>query len=702
MGKRINAGLTKKTKTGRYGSIDQIIQNGVRGWFVDLDAKHVSQRIELLINGKLVGEGITNLYRADISELVGNELSYGFNLFWEDDLIRNVISELGQDDKTVQIVVRVIESGALIPFRKNVSAKELKSIIRLKPETPRNELINHGLDYSPEPNSSDVKVIAFYLPQFHPFSENDKFWGKGFTEWTNIAKNKKRFREHQPINSHGEMGFYDLRVDEVRADQIKIAQHYGIYGFCYYYYQFGDRVIMDTPLRAMLDSPGNNMPFCICWANESWTRRWDGSENEVLIEQPELEPGDNSLPIQITEIVSDNRYIRVNDKPLIVIYRSDIIGQVQEVLAGWRQYFRDVGVGEVHFCMAETFGQKNPYELGFDSSLVFPPHGLEAPLKTELFVDKSDNFEGQVFDYRDVVYRKLENVYPSYTRFPGVMVGWDNTARRGSKGNVFVKSDPHEYEIWLRSQFEIAAKTLKKGSRFVFVNAWNEWAEGAVLEPGQHHGRGYLEATKRVVEERMDPETIERYLSDGGELSAKEVINMINSMRKTIRENIFLRANSAQHGLPKDHHKFKPGIPHWLENGFTFQGMGSVTQVNHQTDNRLTYQIENSHFALMKGWSDPIVKSEYISDNRFQFNLFDASYFCLLRRDSSVAYHAFVGPRHSISDAEDAEKVGFNSMVDFGAVESGFYGLAIAYRGVPKNGSYINIVHDLGVVLDVY
>ena len=223
-----------------------------------------------------------------------------------------------------------------------------------------------------------------------------------------------------------------------------------------------------------------------------------------------------------------------------------------------------------------------------------------------------------------------------------------------------------------------------------------------MLEPGQHHGRGYLEATKRVVEERMDPETIERYLSDGGELSAKEVLNMISSMRKTIRENKFLRANSAQHGLPKDHHKFKPGIPHWLEEGFTFQGMGSVTQVNYQTDNRLTYQIENSHFALMRGWSDPIVKSEYISDNSFQLNLFEASYFCLLRRDSSVAYHAFVGPRHAISKAEDAEKVGFNSMVDFGAVESGFYGLAIAYRGVPKNGSYINVVHDLGVVLDVF
>jgi hypothetical protein len=700
--RRINAGLTKKTRTGKFGSIDQIIQNGVRGWFVDLEAKEKTQDISLYINGNFVGEGITNLYRADIAELVGNEHSYGFNLYWDLDLLSKVIFDLDQEAKNVQIMVRVNESGVEIPFRKNISGKEFKMIAALKSEIMSKDLIEHGLDYSPELNSSDIKVIAFFLPQFHPFPENDKFWGKGFTEWTNVAKNKKRFRDHLPINSHGELGFYDLRVDEVRAEQIKLAQSYGIHGFCYYYYQFGDSVIMDAPLRAMLNSPGNKMPFCICWANESWTRRWDGSENEVLIEQPKLEPGDNTLPMRIAEIVSDERYIRINDKPLIVIYRPDIIEHVQELLAGWRQYFRDVGIGEVHFCMAESFDAKNPYDLGFDSSLEFPPHGLQAPLKTELFVDENDNFEGHVFDYRDVVFRQMENTTPNYTRFPGLMVGWDNTARRGSKGNVFVNSDPFEYEIWLRRKFEVAARTLKEGSRYVFVNAWNEWAEGAVLEPGQHHGRGYLEATRRVVEERMDHDTIEKYLNKGGDLSVKEILNLISGMRKIIRENIYLRSNSMQYGLPKVHHKFKPGIPHWMEEGFTFQGFGAVTQVNHQTEKRVTYNIDNSNFVLLRGWSNPIVKSEWVVEKSFASKLFDNSYFCLLRRDSSVAYFSFVGERHAISDGEDAEKVGFNSVVDFGLVEAGFYGLAISYRNVPKNGTFVNVVHDLGIVLDVF
>lgn len=360
-----------------------------------------------------------------------------------------------------------------------------------------------------------TKLIAFYLPQFHPIPENDRAWGKGFTEWTNVSASKPLFVGHNQPRMPGELGFYDLRLSEVMRTQVALAKEYDIFGFCYYFYWFDGRRVLEKPLEMMLGDSSIDMPFCLCWANENWTRRWDGSENEVIIAQ-------NFAPAVRTKIIDDlipyfkdNRYIRVNGRHLLLIYRADIIPDLRETINGWREVAKTAGI-DLFIAACLTFGFGDPLNYGFDAGVEFPPHGVSAPDISES-IDWITPFEGKAFHFAEVVRRELikpENPFPT---FRSAMAGWDNTARRGAKGHIFVEATPEQFEVWLSALVIRARSRNRPGERFVFINAWNEWAEGAHLEPDQKFGRRWLQACARAVKaeqvalaEEMDPD----FLSD--------------------------------------------------------------------------------------------------------------------------------------------------------------------------------------------
>jgi predicted O-methyltransferase YrrM len=344
----------------------------------------------------------------------------------------------------------------------------------------------------------DVKIFAFYLPQYHPIPENDRWWGPGYTEWARVARGRKQFAAHYQPHLPERLGFYDLRLPETRARQAALAQQYGIEGFCYYYYSFGTKTLLDRPLREMLRTGEPNMPFCLCWANENWTRRWDGDERHLLMEQrygPEL---DGALIDEMMPYFLDRRYLHVRGAPVLVVYKPTAIPDPQATLGRWRAAARRWGIADLHLVAAQTFGLTDPRPLGFDAAVEFPPHG-QALVTDALAVDDcAPNFSGRVLDFRSVVARQLALPPRPYRVYRTAMAGWDNTARLAERATIYHGSSPELYEEWLRA-LVTQARLGHPDHRLVFVNAWNEWSEGAHLEPDQRFGTGYLEATRRAL-----------------------------------------------------------------------------------------------------------------------------------------------------------------------------------------------------------
>jgi len=348
---------------------------------------------------------------------------------------------------------------------------------------------------------TNVRTIAFYLPQFHPIPENDQWWGKGFTEWRNVTKATPLFEGHYQPHLPSDLGFYDLRLPEVLEEQAELARRYGIYGFCYYYYWFNGHRFLETPIDNMLKSDKPDFPFCLCWANENWTRRWDGGENDILMEQTYNEANAHQIIRDLLPFLLDHRYIRVNNKPVLLVYRTDIIPNTNDMLAIWRQEAKAAGLLGLYLVRVESFYTCNPYDLGFDATCEFPPHTMGAPdvpFKDIKFISR---FSGVVKDYGAFTSTWLNRSIPSYKLFRSVMVSWDNTARRGDNATVFINSSPENYRNWLKKIVADTYFRFQGDERLVFINAWNEWAEGCHLEPDLKYGHAYLEATARALEE---------------------------------------------------------------------------------------------------------------------------------------------------------------------------------------------------------
>ena len=346
-----------------------------------------------------------------------------------------------------------------------------------------------------------VRVIAFYLPQFHPIPENDEWWGKGFTEWTNVSKAIPRFPGHYQPHLPGELGFYDLRLPDVLRAQAALAKKFGIYGFCFHYYWFGGRKVLETPLNILLANPDIDIKFCINWANESWSRRWDGSELDLLIEQRYSESDDFAFATALASIVRDPRYIRIQGRPLIMLYRPRVLPDASATFSRWRQQFKSLGVPDPYIVMAQAFREEDPRPFNMDAAVGFPPHRVWSlsPADNGAANPFANGFHGQLYDYAEMAKSYAELDPREYTFFPGVCPSWDNEARKPNRGVTFVGATPQKYGAWLDIECRKVLQRPQRDERLVFVNAWNEWAEGTHLEPDRHYGYAYLNETARVL-----------------------------------------------------------------------------------------------------------------------------------------------------------------------------------------------------------
>ncbi len=359
-------------------------------------------------------------------------------------------------------------------------------------------------------NKLSIRAIAIHLPQFHPFPENDEWWGKGFTEWTNVSKARPLFEGHYQPHMPADLGFYDLRLEASRIAQAELAKAYGIYGFCYYHYWFNNKRLMKEPLDAMLESGKPDFPFIYCWANENWSRRWDGREEELLIKQ-EYSAEDDIAHIHYLckKVFSDPRYIRVNGKPFFAIYRPSLFPDIKGTIQTWRREALTYNM-ELYLGYMQGFKIKTaPEELGFDVAIDFQPD-FYTTIKSEkeslkdlsldkLGLKKSPFKHNRILNYASYVESQEKINTPAYKLFPSVTPMWDNTPRRKSGAFILNGSTPELYENWLTETIK-KFKAPSPEENFIFINAWNEWAEGNHLEPCVKWGKAYLEATKRVIE----------------------------------------------------------------------------------------------------------------------------------------------------------------------------------------------------------
>jgi lipopolysaccharide biosynthesis protein len=355
-----------------------------------------------------------------------------------------------------------------------------------------------------------LRALAVYLPQFHPIPENDKWWGKGFTEWTNVVKGKKIIKGQYQPHIPADLGFYDLRLPEIREQQAKMAQENGIHGFCYYHYWFNGKRVLERPLNEVLESGKPDFPFCLCWANEDWSRNWDGRSKDILLKQDYSNDDDrNHIRYLCENVFNDSRYITVDGKPVFMIYRPSLFPDMRKTIEVWREEVLKYGFKGIYlgFFWSFEYGV-NPDKYGFDFASLFPSNLLP--------VHRSDTYFGHlmrmagikltvkqkylVYDYKKIADYCKQMDYPSdYTLYPSIFPMWDNyVRRRNGGGKIVINSTPELYEDWLGTVCEKWNPPTKE-ENFIFLNAWNEWAEGNHLEPCQRWGSKYLEATKRAL-----------------------------------------------------------------------------------------------------------------------------------------------------------------------------------------------------------
>lgn len=395
--------------------------------------------------------------------------------------------------------------------------------------------------------SDDVKLIAFYLPQFHQIPENDKWWGEGFTEWTNVKKAIPQFKGHYQPHIPGELGYYNLTNKEVMKRQIELAKQYGIYGFCFHHYWFAGKRLLEKPVNMLIENKDLDIPFCLCWANENWTRRWDGLDNEVLIAQKHSPEDDINFIEDISKYFNDTRYIKIDEKPVLIVYRIELFPNPEDTIVRWRKWMEDHGYKGIYLIGAQGFACKNPTKYGLDAAVEFPPNGMYKYNYISSQVSfKNPNFKGNIVDYSYYVNNKLylKEDKEKYNLFKTIIPSWDNTPRRGNKSTIFYNSSPELYKQWLKDII-IYTKTKKnKDEQFVFINAWNEWGEGAYLEPDVKYGYSYLNSTKEAILETRKLNKKILYVSHDTKYGGAQLLslNIIKYLKEKFKYDISIIA----------------------------------------------------------------------------------------------------------------------------------------------------------------
>lgn len=356
---------------------------------------------------------------------------------------------------------------------------------------------------------TDIRAIAFYLPQFHTFPLNDEWYGKGFTEWTNVTKAIPQYTGHYQPQLPIDTGYYDLNDISVMKRQVELASLYGIHGFCFHYYWFSGTRLMEMPIFKWLEHQEINFPFCLNWANENWGKLWDGGDREVRHKQELLDGDPEKFFQDILPFFQDYRYIKVNGKPLLIIYRPQLFPRERclELVEILRKEALANGFPGLYLVTVNSHGfQDNPGLWGLDAMLEFPPHGsLEHGLKSKTlngFVNPY--FTGNVWDAGEYVKAKKYLYDVEFKLFKGVCPSWDNTPRKAySNGAVLDNLTPDIYQEWLEGCIDYSRKHHSPEERFIFINAWNEWAEGAHLEPDTRFGYAYLQATRNALSKEI-------------------------------------------------------------------------------------------------------------------------------------------------------------------------------------------------------
>jgi hypothetical protein len=349
--------------------------------------------------------------------------------------------------------------------------------------------------------SSDLKYIALYLPQFHAIPENDQWWGKGFTEWTNTKPARPLFEGHyQPHEPCDELGYYDLSDVEVMVKQAALARRYGIFAFCYYYYWFNGRTLLDRPLKNMLGEPRVAIPFCLCWANHNWTRRWDGLDHEMLLEQTYDESTYSRFVDDLAPYLNDGRYIRIDSKPVLLVYQAEQVRNPKQAVQVWRSRARERFGTDLYLICAQQSSQTDPREFGYDAAVDFTPKWRpeDALPRSEHPKYLNDATSAVFFDYRKNTLKSVLRSEP-YKLHRCVYPMWDNSPRRkGSGAFIVVNSSLDLFRRFLVEMSKLTVANFDSQERFLFLNAWNEWAEGTHLEPCKKHGDGLLQICREV------------------------------------------------------------------------------------------------------------------------------------------------------------------------------------------------------------
>ena len=340
-----------------------------------------------------------------------------------------------------------------------------------------------------------VEPIAFYLPQFHEIEENNQWWGQGFTEWDNVRGATPAYAGHyQPHVPHKTVGYYNLLDDAFLVQQHQQAYRYGVKNFCYYYYNFDGKTLLEKPLRSIISLPDINNKFCLCWANGNWTRAWYGQTKQVLIGQRYSAAHARQFMADITDYITHPRYITIGGKPMLLVYRPELVEDCKRYSEIWREQAHTLGLPGLFLVAVEALHHDvPPQEYGFDAALEFAPDWR----MTKLISPPEE--KPRIFDYLSTITSMMHKPVPPYTRFRAVFPSWDNTARYKSNAVLFENTSLEAFQLFMESSIAYTKQHLPEDAQYFFINAWNEWGEGCHLEPDARHGFGPLQRVQKAL-----------------------------------------------------------------------------------------------------------------------------------------------------------------------------------------------------------
>lgn len=338
-----------------------------------------------------------------------------------------------------------------------------------------------------------ARLIAYYLPQYHPIPENDKWWGKGFTEWVLVAGARPLFVGHEQPKIPGELGFYDLRLEETRIRQAELAREHGIEGFCYWHYWMGNgKRLLERPFNEVLESGVPDFPFCLAWANHSWNGVFFGARNKQLIEQKYGGKEDEENHFNyLLRAFKDPRYILVEGKPLLIIFDIWSIPECKGMMDFWRELALRAGLKGLHIVgIGNEVSEKWLERFGLDASNCTRHRHIGV-------LDKSEKHP-KIYQYKDAMKHFLKPGPYALYEYPSIVPNWDTTPRLGEEAVIFIQSTP---ELFARHVRQVLRKVIYKPmeNRIVMIKSWNEWAEGNYLEPDWKYQRAYLEVIKEEI-----------------------------------------------------------------------------------------------------------------------------------------------------------------------------------------------------------